>query len=85
MNSTLPNLRLHCSSMLNILAFRTSHVRYFLVFDVSNAKAHLILMLYWSLSLLEPKTFGLTSVMDYINFLPLSHLTKTPASFVNPI
>ena len=35
---TLPNLRVYCSSMSNILAFRTLHRRCFLVFGVSNAK-----------------------------------------------
>ena len=35
-NSVLPNLRLHCSPMPNILVFRTSHVRWF--FDVWCAK-----------------------------------------------
>ena len=34
----LPNLRLHCSSMPNILAFKTPHVRCILVFGVLNAK-----------------------------------------------
>ena len=34
----LPNLRLHVSSMPNILAFKTPHVRCFLVFGVLNAK-----------------------------------------------
>ena len=30
----LPNLRLHCSSMPNILTFKTPHVRCFLVFGM---------------------------------------------------
>ena len=35
---TLPNMRLHYSSMPNNLAFRISHVRDFLVFGVPNVK-----------------------------------------------
>ena len=38
MNSTLSNLRLHCSSMPNILAFKTPDKSGFLVFDVLNAE-----------------------------------------------
>ena len=38
MNSTLSNLRLHCLSMPNILAFKTPDESGFLVFGVPNVK-----------------------------------------------
>ena len=38
MNSAVSNLRLHCSSMPNIMAFKTLDESSFLEFDVSNAK-----------------------------------------------
>ena len=38
MDSTFSNLRLHCSSMPNILAFKTPNESGFLVFGVPNVK-----------------------------------------------
>ena len=38
MNNIVPNLKRYCSPMLNVLEFKTSNERFFIMFDVPNAK-----------------------------------------------